>query len=106
MITAVTVGFIVLFAKFQYVFKPLLNKEVIKKMIKFSFSNYIAGFIAILPVNILPILITNKIDASTSAYFFMGMMIANLLYIIPVATSQSLFAEGSHNEEELRKSLK
>jgi O-antigen/teichoic acid export membrane protein len=32
----------------------------------------------------------------------MDMMIANLLYIIPMATSQSLFAEGSYNEKELR----
>ena len=33
-------------------------------------------------------------------------MIANLLYIIPTATSQSLFAEGSHSETELKVHLK
>ena len=36
----------------------------------------------------------------------MDMMIASLLYIIPMATSQSLFAEGSYSETELKVYLK
>jgi len=44
--------------------------------------------------------------AKFSAYFYMDMMIANLLYIIPIATSQSLFAEGSYSERELKVQLK
>src|SRR3989304_712051 len=36
----------------------------------------------------------------------MDMMIAILLYIIPIATSQSLFAEGSYSETELKMHLK
>ena len=50
--------------------------------------------------------ITNIIGAKFSAYFYMDMMIANLLYIIPTATSQSLFAEGSYSETELKVHLK
>ena len=44
--------------------------------------------------------------AKFSAYFYLDMMIANLLYIIPMATSQSLFAEGSYRERELKVQLK
>ena len=33
-------------------------------------------------------------------------MIANLLYIIPMTTSQSLFAESSYSERELKVKLK
>ena len=44
--------------------------------------------------------------AKFSAYFYLDMMIANLLYIIPTATSQSLFAEGSYSEIELKAYLK
>ena len=44
--------------------------------------------------------------AKFSAYFYLDMMIANLLYIIPMATSQSLFAEGSYSETELKVQLK
>jgi len=53
-------------------------------MTKFSLGNYIAGFIGGLPVMVLPILITNSIGAKFSVYFYIDMMIANLLYIIPI----------------------
>ena len=36
----------------------------------------------------------------------MDMMVVGLIYIIPVATSQALFAEGSYNELELKNHLK
>jgi O-antigen/teichoic acid export membrane protein len=75
-------------------------------MTKFSLGNYIAGFIGGLPVMVLPILITNSIGAKFSAYFYMDMMIANLIYIIPRTTSQALFAEGSYSEIELKVQLK
>jgi len=75
-------------------------------MTKFSLGNYIAGFIGGLPVMVLPILITNSIGAKFSVYFYIDMMIANLLYIIPMATSQSLFAEGSYRERDLKIQLK
>jgi hypothetical protein len=92
---------------FNYLFKPIIDKIVVKRMIKFSLGNYIAGFIGGLPVMVLPILIiTNSIGVKFSAYFYMDMMIANLLYIIPIATSQSLFAEGSYSERDLKIQLK
>lgn len=44
--------------------------------------------------------------AKFSAYFYLDMIIASLLYIIPMATSQSLFAEGSYSERDLKIQLK
>jgi O-antigen/teichoic acid export membrane protein len=44
--------------------------------------------------------------AKFSAFFYIYMMIASLLYMIPQTTSQSLFAEGSYNETELKVHLK
>jgi O-antigen/teichoic acid export membrane protein len=107
---AVSVAFLVslvfLILRFNYSPKPIIDRIVVKKMTKFSLGNYIAGFIGGLPVMVLPILITNSIGAKFSAYFYLDMMIANLLYIIPFATSQSLFAEGSYGEIELKVHLK
>ncbi len=42
------------------------------------------------------------IGAKFSTYFYMTMMITSLLHIIPMATYQSLFAEGSYSETELK----
>lgn len=106
MTIALLFSLIILILRFKYVFKPDLDKIVIKRMFKFSIGNYAGELIGSLPVTLLPILITNLIGAKYSAFFYMDMMIANLLYIIPKATSQSLFAEGSYNETELKLHLK
>jgi len=99
-------GLIFLIMKFNFSFRPTINTIIVRRMIRFSLGNYAAGFIVGLPAMVLPILITNSIGAKFSAYFYMDMMVANFLYIIPLAVSQSLFAEGSHNKAELKTHLK
>jgi O-antigen/teichoic acid export membrane protein len=106
MAVAFLVSLVFLILRFNYSPKPIIDRIVVKRMTKFSLGNYIAGFIGGLPAMVLPILITNSIGAKFSAYFYLDMMITNLLYIIPMATSQSLFAEGSYSETELKIQLK
>ena len=106
MAVAFLVSLVFLFLRFNYLPKPIIDRIVVKRMTKFSLGNYIAGFIGGLPVMVLPIFITNSIGAKFSAYFYLDMMIASLLYIIPMATSQSLFAEGSYRERDLKIQLK
>jgi O-antigen/teichoic acid export membrane protein len=93
---------IILMVNFNYKFKPLITQSIVNEMAKFSLGNYIAGFTGMLPFMVLPILILNTMGAKLSAYFYMDMMIANFLYIIPLAVSQSLFAEGSYSEIKLK----
>jgi O-antigen/teichoic acid export membrane protein len=54
--------------------------------------------------------IINNIGGKYAAYYYIDMMIINLLYIIPSAITNSLFAEGSYDNSKLRniftKSLK
>lgn len=99
---AVILSLFILIIKFSYSIRLGINKQMVKIMGKFSAGNYIAMFIGGLPALSLPILITNSIGAKYSAYFFIDMMIANLLFIIPISVSQSLFAEGSYNETEVK----
>ncbi len=106
MAIAFLVSLVFLILRFNYLPKPIIDRSIVKRMTKFSLGNYIAGFIGGLPAMVLPILITNSIGAKFSAYFYLDIMIANLLYIIPMATSQALFAEGSYSETELKMKLK
>jgi O-antigen/teichoic acid export membrane protein len=106
MAVAFLVTLVFLILRFNYSPKPIIDRIAVKRMAKFSLWNYIAGFIGGLPTMVLPVLITNSIGAKFSAYFYLDMMIANFLYIIPMATSQSLFAEGSYSETELKVQLK
>lgn len=92
----------ILMKTFKFDIQLKQNFEEIKKISKYSFGNYIAGFIGGLPPMILPIIIINKLGTKESAYFYITMMIANLIFIIPQATTQSFFAEGSCNNEYIK----
>lgn len=100
------VVFFVLIHKFDYKPKLVFYDKIIKKIGKYSLGNFIAGFIGSLSLLILPLMITNIINPTTTAYYFMAMQIASLLYVIPTATTNSLFAEGSRNEKSLGKQTK
>jgi exosortase/archaeosortase family protein len=99
---AVIVNFFILIAKFSYKPNIVFYDEVIKKIGRFSFANYVAGFIWGLPAMLLPLMITTFMHPETTAYYYMAMMIASVLFIIPQATTQSLFAEGSYKEDNLK----
>jgi len=103
---AFLLALIFLIKKFEYKFKPSLHTGIIANMAKYSSANYLAGVIGTFPQMVLPIIITNKISPQQSAYFYMDMMIANLIFIIPQATTQSLFAEGSCKESEFKENIK
>lgn len=108
--TGLIIGFFAVFTiliyKFGYRPKFAFYDSIIKKIGKYSFGNYIAGFILGLPTMLLPLLILNNLGAETSAYYYISMMIAGLLFVIPQATSNSLFAEGSYDSEQLKIQIK
>ena len=79
-----------------------LNLDIIKDMWRYSTVNYLANLLRASPSLILPIMVVNLIGATQNAYFYVTWMIAGLLFAIPAAISQSLFAEGSHFEDKLR----
>jgi O-antigen/teichoic acid export membrane protein len=77
-----------------------ISRAGLREMFGYSLANYIAGFLWSAPLLIAPIMVVNHLGASPAAYFYMVMMIINMLLIIPTATTQSLFAEGSHADDD------
>ena len=80
---------------------PKLNVSAIGNMWRYSAGSYLASLFTAAPALILPIMVVNLMGAAYTAYFYVAWMIASLLFAIPLAVSQSLFAEGSHFENEL-----
>lgn len=105
-IVSVLFGLTAMMQKFGFAFSPGIDKSVVKKIGKFSLGNYIGGFFTNAPSLILPLVIIQHIGASESAYYYIDLQIASLLYVIPIAATQSLFAESSHDEEALKKHVK
>jgi O-antigen/teichoic acid export membrane protein len=95
----------ILYKVFGHKFRFTIQKAILRKMSKLSFGNYVASFMATLPVTLLPIMITNQLGAKQAAYFYLDMMIVNLLNIIQFSLNQSLFAEGSNNSSALKENV-
>jgi O-antigen/teichoic acid export membrane protein len=103
--SALIISNLVLFKKFKFTFTPSFKKINLGQLIKFSFANYIVSLTGIAPALVLPIVIANTINVESAAYFYISFMVANLLYTIPYAVTQSLFAEGAHNESVFLQSI-
>lgn len=109
---AMAVSVLLLLPRVQNQYRPVpkLNVGAMGKMWRYSAGSYLNSLFAGAPALILPIMVVNLIGPAHNAYFYMAWMIAGLLSAIPLAVSQSLFAEGSHFEDELgvnvRRSLK
>ena len=101
-----TIGLILSIGAMMYWFnyRPQfkIHMGVLERMRGYSLGNYMAGIINLLPPTILPIFITNYFGPEQAAFYYIIMMIGNLLYSIPWATTKSLFAEGAHAEHLLR----
>ncbi len=105
-VISVVLCFFILIYKFGYKYRPYIDITIVRLIAKLSFANYVSGFISMLPSLLLPVIITNNLGPKDSAYFYIDMMIANLLYIIPIASTQSLFAEASYDSKLLLQHLK
>ncbi|MFM2340106.1 MAG: hypothetical protein RLZZ360_742 [Candidatus Parcubacteria bacterium] len=108
-IVGLFLNFFVLERTWQYFSVASISLESLSGIWKFSTHNYLANLLNLLPYSVVPIIIIGSIGEAESAYFYIVTMISNLMYVIPNATTQSLFAEGSHNEDniiiELKKSI-
>jgi len=84
-----------------YLFHPAFDSGLIRRVFSYSAGSYFALLIDSLPAQVLPVLVVNTAGPDSNAYFYVTWMIANLLFAVPAAASRSLFAHGSHFEEEL-----
>jgi O-antigen/teichoic acid export membrane protein len=91
-----------LIKKFDYKPKFKINKQVLDEVLHFSFGNYIVNLLNIAPTVVIPIVILNRLGAAAAGYYYLAYMMANLLFTVAYAVSQSLFAEGSYGELALR----
>ena len=84
---------------------PVLNLALIKNTWRYTSGNYLANLLANALGYVLPLMVVNVLGAEQNAYFYIAWMMARLLFDIPVATSFSLLAEGSHFEDRLRENV-
>ncbi len=84
---------------------PVIKKKVLNEMVHFSTGNYIAEIFVASPAMLLPLIIINVLSAEMSAFFYMAYAVASVLYMIPIAITSSLLAEGSYEPDKFRKNV-
>lgn len=106
LVIGVILGIIILSRTINYKPQLIIDRTQLSLMKKFTFHNYLASLFSMLPSQGLPLLIANYISPRQAAFFYIDMMIINLINIIPISIGQSLYAESSHNEKNIHQFIK
>jgi len=86
-----------------------ISRRLLNEIAPFSFGNYTAGILGMLPQTVVPILIVNTVGADATAYFFVAYSLAAALSLVSSSVGMSLLVEGSHDlpiKENVGKSLR
>lgn len=81
--------------------RPEIRLKVLKNLIRFSLTNYLASLLWFVTIFALPLMVVNRLGVEENAYFYIAWQLANVLFAISISISFSLLAEGSHDEEKL-----
>jgi O-antigen/teichoic acid export membrane protein len=99
-------NFYILNYKWHYFSNFSVNLDSLSGVWKYTTFNYISNIFGLIPYSVVPIIIVNQIGVAESAYYYIAMMVANLLFVISSATTKSLFAEGSDEDKDLASDVK
>jgi O-antigen/teichoic acid export membrane protein len=80
---------------------PTIDLGVIRTVRRYAAGSYFASLFGVAPMLLLSVIVANLVGEYENAYFYIAWTMASLLHAIPLAVSFSLFAEGSHFEEQL-----
>lgn len=90
-----------LIKRFRYRPTFKINHTVLREVRRYSLQNYVASLLNTVPFIIIPLIVLNRLGAAPAARYYLAFTMANLLFTVMYAVSQSLFAEGSHDDENL-----
>ncbi len=75
-----------------------IDRPFLRESFQYSSGTYVAGLLALLPPQILPILVLNVLGASQAADYYIAFTMTSVLFLIPQSVTMSHFVEGSHGE--------
>ena len=89
-------------------FRPVVRGtgNVLKRLVRFSGANYIGNLLALLPAWVVPLIVLDRIGVHSTAYYYIAYQIVALLYAAVFAVEQSFLAEGSHDDANLRRTMR
>ena len=71
--------------------------QVLKPILRFSGANYLGNVLNLLPALVVPLIVLNRLSATSEAYYYIAFQLAALLYTATSAVEQAFLAEGASN---------
>lgn len=107
-VIALSVSFFLLLPRLYPGFRPgpAISGTVVNDILHFSLGNHVAEVLYALPYPVILLFISTLTGSVEQAAFFaIPWLVASMLFAIPLMTSVSLYAEGSHFEDRLHHDL-
>jgi len=84
-----------------YLPRPAYESDLVRRMLPYSFANYLANLLNGAPNFIYPLMVINLLGPEKNAYFYIAWMMTMVLSVIPNGLAQSLLAEGVYDQRKL-----
>lgn len=82
--------------------RPRLHPGTLRATLKYSLGNYASNCLNLVPLLVIPLLVLRLLGPVASAAYFVAFQIANFVNAVPFAVGEALFAEGAHEQEDLK----
>ncbi|MFE3170530.1 oligosaccharide flippase family protein [Amycolatopsis sp. NPDC059090] len=82
--------------------RPRLYPATLRSTLSYSLGNYASSCLNLVPLLVIPLLVLRSLGPEASAAYFVAFQIANFVNAVPFAVGEALFAEGSHEQEDLK----
>jgi len=106
MLASLLISYYLMLKGCNYVTRSKPNWRFLKNIWRYTVHNYMAVVIAGLPAQLMPLFIVRNLGAASAGYFSMAWTMANLLYVVPSAATQSLLAESAFDSRRRVEQLK
>lgn len=78
------------------------HRVAVRQLGSFSSSAYVAQVLNMAPMQLLPLIVLQTLGAEQAGVFFMAFQVANLVYLIAFAVSQTMYSECAHDATNLK----
>jgi len=105
--TAVFMAILLFLPRVEESYKPVpsINLSQVRAVRRYTVSSYLISLLSRVPISILPLMVVNVLGTEDNAHFYVAWTIASLLSIVSLSISQSLFAEASHSQSDIKQNV-
>ncbi|HET6873876.1 MAG TPA: oligosaccharide flippase family protein, partial [Acidimicrobiales bacterium] len=82
----------------RYDYRPRfrIHRHALRTVLHFGVWSYLAELCTMAPLLVLPLVVLHERDASSAAYYYLALAVAQLLFTAGMAVGQSVLAEGAN----------